>query len=91
MTPYSALDEADQRRADPNSGTTLAAAQVRFPVTSLEEMQGQFAATGDNQSLRAQLSARFDNSDVDLSSTWPIACSNALVMKRLALTEWLMR
>lgn len=77
FTPDSAIDEAGQRIADPHAGNTLAAAQARFPVTSPEEMRGQFAATDDNQSLRAQLSVRFDNSLADFSSSWPMAFANA--------------
>lgn len=46
-------------------------------MTSTEEMRGQFASNEDNQSLRAQLSGRFDNSDVNYDSSWPILFGEA--------------
>ena len=44
------------------AGTTLAAAQARFPVTSEAEMRGGFAAGEDNASLRSSLATRFTDS-----------------------------
>ena len=74
VTPDSSVDEQGRRLPDSNlpQGTTLPAAQARFPVTSTQEMRGQFAAQADNQALRAQLATRFDNSDVSYDSSWPV-------------------
>ncbi|PCJ84799.1 MAG: cytochrome-c peroxidase [Thiotrichaceae bacterium] len=45
--------------ADPDSGTTLAAAQARFPVTSHEEMRGfTFEFGNTNAALRTALEAK---------------------------------
>jgi cytochrome c peroxidase len=53
-TPDSAFNVAD-----PNSGTTLPAAQSRFPVTSPEEMRGFiFEAGNSNDAVRASLDAK---------------------------------
>ncbi len=53
-TPDSAFDVADL-----NAGTTLAAAQSRFPVTSPEEMRGfTFEAGNSNDVVRASLDAK---------------------------------
>ncbi|MGB5179394.1 MAG: cytochrome-c peroxidase [Gammaproteobacteria bacterium] len=53
-TPDSAFNVAD-----PNAGTTLAAAQSRFPVTSPEEMRGfVFEAGNSNDVVRASLDAK---------------------------------
>ena len=53
-TPDSAFDTADL-----NAGTTLAAAQSRFPVTSPEEMRGfTFEAGNSNDVVRASLDAK---------------------------------
>jgi cytochrome c peroxidase len=53
-TPDSAFDVAD-----PNAGTTLPAAQSRFPVTSPEEMRGFiFEAGNSNDVVRASLDAK---------------------------------
>ncbi|MFT4925989.1 MAG: cytochrome c peroxidase [Phenylobacterium sp.] len=75
VTPDSPLNEDGRRLPDQNfpAGTTLAAAQARFPVTSGDEMRGQFVASSDNEQLRAELASRFDNSDSNFSSTWPDA------------------
>jgi cytochrome c peroxidase len=43
------------------AGTTLPAAQARFPVTSVDEMRGTFLATDSNTNLRAGLSSRLQN------------------------------
>ncbi|WDE07161.1 cytochrome C peroxidase [Thalassomonas viridans] len=79
LTPDSPLSEDGDRLADPNlpAGATLAAAQARFPVTSVEEMRGDFASGSDNQDLRAQLTTRFDNSDGDYVSNWPALFAQA--------------
>ncbi len=73
LTPDSPVDAQGRRLIDPNlaQGTTLAAAQAKFPVTSPEEMRGQFAANDDNQTLRSALTARFNNTDSEFTSQWP--------------------
>lgn len=43
---------------DVDAGANLATAQARFPVTSVEEMRGDFAAGESNAVLRAHLAAR---------------------------------
>ncbi|NQZ08657.1 MAG: hypothetical protein HRT35_16000, partial [Algicola sp.] len=79
VTPDSIVNANGRRQPDQNlpQGTSLPAAQARFPVTSNNEMRGQFAAGDDNQSLRAQLSARFDNSDSDYNTGWPVLFNQA--------------
>ena len=47
---------------DPNAGATLAAAQVRFPVTSPEEMRGFiFEAGNSNDAVRDALASKLAN------------------------------
>ena len=79
VTPDSPVNEQGRRLRDPNlpAGVNLPAAQARFPVTSDSEMRGSFAAGSDNQSLRAQLAARFDNSNNDYQTGWPILFGQA--------------
>ncbi|MFT5210326.1 MAG: cytochrome c peroxidase [Flavobacterium sp.] len=56
-TPDStSFDQIDQTIA---IGTSLAAAQARFPVSSAAEMRDDFESEMDNQSLRAILAERF--------------------------------
>lgn len=43
---------------DPKAGTTLVSAQARFPVTSVEEMRGEFAHGESNAALRSYLRDR---------------------------------
>ncbi len=47
--------------ADPNAGTTLPAAQARFPVTSVTEMRGTLLTGSNDDTLRAHLAARLGN------------------------------
>lgn len=55
-TEYGTVDAA--------AGTRLAAAQARFPVTSVEEMRGfDFVANGTNDELRTALEARLQDED----------------------------
>jgi cytochrome c peroxidase len=54
-TPESALNAADPLLP---AGTTLVAAQARFPVTVPEEMRGSFMPGADDEALRARLAAR---------------------------------
>lgn len=79
ITPDSVTNENGRRLADTNlpDNTTLAAAQARFPVTSPEEMRGDLLRGGDNQTLRAQLAQRFNNSDGDFVSNWPAIFAQA--------------
>ena len=72
-TPDSIIDEQNRRRPDANlpSTATLADAQARFPVTSPEEMRGEFAAQADNQTLRNELVARLNNEIEGINTTWP--------------------
>ncbi|SFC72893.1 cytochrome c peroxidase [Pseudoalteromonas denitrificans] len=78
-TPDSALNQDGRRLPDENlpENTTLAAAQARFPVTSIEEMRGQFIPDIDNESLRTALTERFNNSSNEFVSSWPIAFEQA--------------
>lgn len=55
-TPDSAINEADI-----HAGANLTAAQARFPVTSAAEMRGHSYAIGDNDTLRARLQSRLQN------------------------------
>ncbi len=73
VTPDSPLDAQGRQLRDPNipQNATLAAAQARFPVTSPEEMRGEFLATNDNQALRTELATRFTNNNSDFTSNWP--------------------
>jgi len=79
FTPDSAVDEQGRRRPDSTlpANTTLAAAQARFPVTSVDEMRGGFLLNSDNRILRQSLAKRFDNSEANFDSTWPAAFLNA--------------
>jgi cytochrome c peroxidase len=54
------------------TGTTLPAAQARFPVTSVDEMRGTFLAAGSNANLRAGLSSRLQS-----IAQWQTAFSSA--------------
>jgi len=60
--------------ADPDSGSTLAAAQSRFPVTSPEEMRGfKFEEGNDNAALRTALEAKlaaFGGWDVEFTAAF---------------------
>jgi cytochrome c peroxidase len=53
MTPDVALDTADSL-----SGENLVQAQARFPITSMEEMRGNFLKDEMNQTLRRSISER---------------------------------
>ncbi len=55
-TPSTALGVTDV-----NAGTNLASAQAKFPVTSHEEMRGEFAPEGDNTYVWDHLSGRLGN------------------------------
>jgi len=79
LTPDSPINAQGRRLNDPNlpQNTTLAAAQAKFPVTSPEEMRGEFIFASNNQTLRATLAARFDNTDSAFSSSWPNAFNQA--------------
>ncbi|MEW6982158.1 cytochrome-c peroxidase [Colwelliaceae bacterium 6471] len=77
FTPDSPTNARGQRQPD-NSlppGTTLASAQARFPVTSSDEMRGEFLASETNQTLRSALAQRFDNTNEDFITTWAAAFS----------------
>ena len=73
LTPDSPVDARGRRLRDANlpQGSSLAAAQARFPVLSPVEMRGQFAVNDDNQTLRTALTARFNNTQSEFTSTWP--------------------
>jgi cytochrome c peroxidase len=79
VTPDSPVDDQGRRLRDPNlpEDATLAAAQARFPVTSPEEMRGEFFADMDNQELREALTNRFNNSDDDFTNDWSILFDDA--------------
>lgn len=57
-TPETAVNVADPLVAP---GTTLVAAQARFPVTVPEEMRGGFLPGADNETVRQRLAARIGN------------------------------
>jgi cytochrome c peroxidase len=91
VTPDSPIDGQGRKLRDPNlpENTTLAAAQARFPVTSPEEMRGNFLASDDNQNLRTELTTRFTNSVSDFSSNWPASFvqafgDNSITFNRIA-------
>jgi cytochrome c peroxidase len=46
---------------DPDAGTTLTAAQARFPVTSTDEMRGTLLSGADNDTVRTHLAQRIGN------------------------------
>jgi cytochrome c peroxidase len=76
-TPDSDFDNADN-----NAGPTLAAAQARFPVTSVEEMKAEdFEAGSDNETIRAHLAGRVGNYGSGVgelaSTTWVAAFQQA--------------
>jgi cytochrome c peroxidase len=48
---------------DRNAGMTLASAQARFPVTSIDEMRGSLASGAGNERLRAHLASRLGDYD----------------------------
>jgi len=73
FTPESAFNAQNRRIPDASlpAGTSLAAAQARFPVTSSDEMRGTFLSGDDNATLRATLAQRFNNSTNDFNTNWP--------------------
>ncbi|MGJ8679300.1 cytochrome-c peroxidase [Paraglaciecola sp.] len=79
ITPNSTVNDQGRRLADRSlpAGTTLAAAQARLPVTSVEEMRGDFSPGADDQSLREQLLARFSGTNSEFLNNWPIAFEQA--------------
>lgn len=62
-------DSADFNAADAllAVGTSLPAAQARFPVTSGDEMRGTFDDGASNETLRSDLALRF----TDVGTQWP--------------------
>jgi len=72
ITPESERNDNNRRRADRSlpDNTTLAAAQSRFPVTSIEEMRGDFQANSDGPQLRNALVSRLSNQLENISGTW---------------------
>lgn len=75
LTPDSLRDEQGQRQHDTSvaRGASLASIQAGFPITSPEEMRGDFEPDSDHVSLRDQLSLRFNNSLEGFDSSWPAA------------------
>lgn len=73
-TPDSGFGQADTSLPQ---DATLASAQARFPLTSEQEMRGDFLPGIDNHSLREALAKRFDNSLQDYFSLWPLAFERA--------------
>lgn len=73
ITPDSTLDRRGRRQPDQSipQGATLADAQARFPVTSPEEMRGNFESSSNNQTLRSALVSRLSNEIDNISTTWP--------------------
>jgi cytochrome c peroxidase len=71
LTPDSTTNNQGNRRPDGNvpDGASLAAAQARFPVTSPDEMRGEFEFDLDNQAYREVLAERLN----DTSTLWPQA------------------
>lgn len=78
-TPDSALNAQGRPLPDVNipANASLADAQARFPVTSEAEMRDQFLPGIDNQTLRETLTRRFDNSQSEFNTTWPLAFEQA--------------
>ncbi len=74
LTPDSPVDLRGRHLSDPNlpQGTTLAAAQAKFLVTSSVEMRGQFVIGSDNQELRAALTISINV----LATFIPVAIQN---------------
>ncbi|MFD2164726.1 cytochrome-c peroxidase [Thalassotalea euphylliae] len=75
ITPDSEITGTGERLPDSSlpDGATLAAAQARFPVTSVEEMRGSFLPDADGSSLRSSLAQRFDNSLTEFMTNWAVA------------------
>jgi len=79
ITPDSPVDNQGQQLHDENlpENTTLAAAQARFPVTSPEEMRGNFLSGATNQSLRSELAIRFTDDNPNFENNWAEAFNQA--------------
>ena len=79
ITPDSPVDNDGNAMADTNlpADATIADAQARFPVTSVEEMRDDFLPGVNNQTLREALAGRLDNTLAEFSSTWPQAFEQA--------------
>jgi len=77
VTPDSITDANGRRQPDRNlpNDASLVDAQARFPVTSQEEMRGEFLANINNQELRNALTARLNNEILNISTNWPIEFS----------------
>lgn len=89
FTPDSEVNEQGQRRPDTNLplGTTLAAAQARFPVTSRDEMRGEFLTNSENEELRNALAQRFDNSNEGFNALWPSAFANVYETTEISFSQ----
>lgn len=79
-TPETALNAADPLVP---AGSTLVAAQARFPVTIPEEMRGGFMPGADEETLRARLAARIgdygDGAGEIPNNNWLAAFQTAFV------------
>lgn len=71
MTPDSAV--AGVADANLPNGVSIANAQARFPVTAESEMRGTFAPAEDNQTLRASLAARLDDTTLGWNAMFDAA------------------
>jgi len=72
ITPDSPIDNQGQQLHDQSlpDNVTLAAAQARFPVTSPEEMRGNFLSGTTNQDLRSELTMRFTDNNPAFENNW---------------------
>jgi len=72
ITPDSPIDNQGQQLHDQSlpDNVTLAAAQARFPVTSSEEMRGNFLSGTTNQDLRSELTMRFTDNNPAFENNW---------------------
>ena len=77
-TPDSQTSPRGRRLADSAlpSSASLVDAQARFPVTSVEEMRGQFMPTASNQALRTALNERMRSDLAEIPSNWPSEFAN---------------
>ncbi|BDX06576.1 cytochrome-c peroxidase [Planctobacterium marinum] len=75
ITPDSEVNRRGNLRADNNlpEGATLAAAQARFPVTSPDEMRGDFEFDLDNEAYRQVLAERLNDTDTLWSASFELA------------------
>ena len=84
--PITTPDAASHTTADTTlpMGAGLTAAQARFPVTSVEEMRGEFSSDADNATLRAELAQRLANIDAWESAFETVYGDTTITYDRIA-------